>query len=106
MGDLADRLERADLVVGVHDADDRGTLGEGAAHRIGIYEPVAIDRQDRHAAPQPAQKVTRLKRCRVLNGARDDVRRRDGAEEAAEHTLQPGEDITLWGVIARFGADA
>src|SRR5262249_57688063 len=50
--DLLDRLECADLVVRVHDADEQGGLSKRAPQRLEIDDTVSINRQDRDAATE------------------------------------------------------
>ena len=44
-GDLVDRLDRADLVVGEHDRDEDRPVGERRLELVGVHPPVAVDRQ-------------------------------------------------------------
>ena len=45
VGDLDDRLERPDLVVGQHDRDEDRAVREGRLQLIGIDPAISIDRQ-------------------------------------------------------------
>src|SRR5262249_56190375 len=93
----------ADLVVGVHDAHQRGGAVEGLADRLGIDQAVAVNRQDGDPAAEPLEEVTRLKRGGMLDGAGDDV----GAPgPAAEDAVQLGEDGPLESVVAGLAAAA
>src|SRR5207253_8441535 len=95
-GDLVDRLEGADLVLGVHDADQRGPAVNRRTDVVRVNAAVAVDRHDRHAAAEAAQEPARLQRRRVLDGGGDDVR----------VVAQAGEDDALDGVVARLAAAA
>ena len=44
-GDLGDRLDRADLVVGEHDRDEDRLVVEGRLELVGVDAAVAVDRQ-------------------------------------------------------------
>ena len=52
--DLRDRLDRADLVVRVHDRDERGAVVDRIADRLRVDDPVAIhsDHIDAHVRVQ------------------------------------------------------
>jgi hypothetical protein len=43
--DLRDRMNRADLVVGVHERDEHGLVGDRLAHGFRIDHPVIVDRE-------------------------------------------------------------
>ena len=103
-GDLADRLKRADLVVGVHDADERGAAVQGLAHRVGIDQSLAIDRHNRDPAAQAFEELARLQRGRMLDGAGDDVQRRCAQRPKKPRSLAKTDPFE--GMIARFGAAA
>ncbi len=77
LGDLADlgnRMNRADLVVGPHDRDEHGLVGDRAAHRVGIDHPVLVDRQigDRRLA-RPLERAATVEHRLMLGDASDDV---------------------------------
>src|SRR5262249_57226194 len=82
-GDFADRLERADLVVGVHDAYERGAPIDGLADGVGIDEAVAVHGQDGDAAAQALEELARLQGGGVVHRAGDDVRVPGAAAPAA-----------------------
>src|SRR5262249_13081761 len=102
-GDLAHRLDRADLVVGVHDADERGAAINRLADGVEINKAVAIHREDRDTAAEPPQELARLKRGRVLHGAGDDV---GVACPTAEDAAELGKDHSFDGVVTRLSAAA
>ena len=72
--DFGDRLNRADLVVGVHDADQAGVRCDRLADIIGINETAAIDGNIAHGHAKLGEMVAWLQRRRVLDLRRDDVR--------------------------------
>ena len=72
--DVGDRLNRADLVVGVHDADQAGVGCDRLADIIGIDEAGAIDWNITHGHAKLGEMVAWLQRRRVLDLRRDDVR--------------------------------
>ena len=43
--DFCEWLDRAELVVGLHDGDERGLGADGSADGVGIYEAFSIDGQ-------------------------------------------------------------
>ena len=57
---LRDRLDRADLVVGVHDADEDRIGPDRLADVVGIDEPEAIDRHERDRRAEPLEEAARL----------------------------------------------
>jgi len=71
--DLFDRLDRADLVVGVHDADQDGARGDGAANGLGIDAARRVDGQICHARAEPLKKPAWGENGGVLDLGRDDV---------------------------------
>src|SRR5207253_6042236 len=46
--DLADRMDRPDLVIGVHDRDEHRLVGDRVAHRVRVDHPVLIHREVGH----------------------------------------------------------
>src|SRR6478735_7178454 len=70
---LLDRLYRAHLIVGVHDAHENGARRDGAMYVVRVDAPVAIDGHDSHAVAEFAQEAARFKDSRVLDGTGDDV---------------------------------
>ena len=72
--DLADRMNRPDLVVGVHDRDQHGLVGDRVAHRVGIDHPVLVHRQVGHGRlARPFQRAATVEHRLVLGDAGDDV---------------------------------
>lgn len=53
--DLLDRLDRANLIVGVHDADQDGARRDGTTHVVGIDPARAVDRHIGHCRAEPAR---------------------------------------------------
>ena len=101
--DRADWLHSADLVVRVHDADERGLAVERLAHGVRIDQAVTVHGNDGDPAAEPLEELARLQRGGMLDGAGDDVRI---LGPAAENTAQLGEDSSLDRLIARLGAAA
>ena len=61
-----DRLQRADLVVGRHDADQNGLLGHGRGHLLRRHPAVAVHRQERSTrSPRASRRLhgSRTARC-------------------------------------------
>jgi hypothetical protein len=81
---LPDGLQSPDLVIRVHDADDSCAALQRLLDLIGINQALAVDGNLRHFAAQAFQESAWLERCRVLDGAGNDVR---PARPAAEETL-------------------
>ena len=72
---LGDRLDRPDLVVGVHDRDERG-VGPGVAvpQGVGIDDAAPSDRQERRGCqPRFASALTVLQDGLVLDRGRDQM---------------------------------
>src|SRR5438309_5775329 len=57
--DLRDRLDRSDLVVGMHHRDKRGALVDRIAYRVRLDEPVAIDPDHVEAHAEAALEIPR-----------------------------------------------
>ena len=73
-GDLGDRLERADLVVGVHDADQHRPGLDRPAHVLGVHDPEAVDGHDGQPITEAAFEVTACgEDRRMLDRRGDDV---------------------------------
>ena len=71
VGDLGDRLDGADLVVGVHDGDEDGAGLDRAGDVVGVDQAVAVDRQDGQPVPEPLDEVLAgVEDGRVLDGSR------------------------------------
>ena len=65
MGDFgdeaADRLQSADLIVGLHDADNRGGRGQRYKRTApGIYQAMAVHRKDGDIATQLCRRTNRI----------------------------------------------
>ena len=73
-GARLDRLNRADLVIRVHDADEHRVGADGATHVVGVDESGAVDRKIRDAGALPLEEAARREDRRMLNTRRDDVR--------------------------------
>ena len=71
--DVADRLERADLIIRGHHADQERPLGDRRLHLLRRDPPVAIHRQDRHAEAVAFQPPQRVEHGVMLRGDRDQV---------------------------------
>src|SRR6266849_5202761 len=89
---LTNRLQCADLVVGVHDADDPSTAVESLADRIRVDRAEAIDRQDRNPATEALQEFARTQGSGMLDGTGNDV---GSLQPAPEDAAQLGEDYSL-----------
>ena len=72
--DFLDRLDCADLVVGVHDADQDRLRSNGAEHVLGIDPARAIDRKVSDSSAEPFEKPARSKNSGMLDRRGDDVR--------------------------------
>ena len=95
-GDLPDGLQRADLVVGVHDADQIGPFRDHLSHSVGIDAAAAVHRHDGDAAAEPLEEFARLGRGGMLHGADDDVR------PAAQRPKTPRSRAKATPLIARL----
>src|SRR5215813_15331008 len=72
-GAILDRLDGADLVVGVHDADEDRARRDRPAKVVGINPARAVNRQIGHAGAQALEKPARFDDGRMLDARRDDV---------------------------------
>ena len=72
-GDLRDRLNRADLVVGVHHRDERRVVGERLASALGGDDAAGIDRQQRDVQPRRASALSVLSTASCSMRARDQM---------------------------------
>ena len=70
---LFDRLDRANLVVGVHDADEDRARRDGLSEVVGIDAAAAVHGQIRCAGAQACEKPARCDDGRVLDLRGDDV---------------------------------
>ena len=101
--DFLNGLQRADLVIRVHDADERRRAVDGLAHRGRIDLAMAIHRQHGDTTAPAFQELAGLQGGRVLHRTGDDV----GALPPPVRTArQTGENRAENGVIARLGAAA
>ncbi len=83
---LHDRLDGADLVVGVHEADEDRIAPNRLAHFVGIDEAEAIDRHERDRRAEPFEEAARFENGGVLDRGGDDMRRLAAAGE--EHPFE------------------
>src|SRR5215471_8361937 len=72
-GTLRNRLDRADLVVGVHDADDDRAGRESVLKAAGVDPACAVNGQVGHLRAHPFEKLARFDDRRMLDAAGDDV---------------------------------
>ena len=68
-----DGLQRADLVVGVHQAEQRRVVGEGRGDRLGLHDAVPIRRDARDAPAAALEGTHRGEHGFVLDAAGDEV---------------------------------
>src|SRR5687767_6187734 len=87
LGDFQQGLYRPNFVVGVHDRNQRRTWSNSPAHIVMIDEPVPIYGQACYCCSTSLQKAARLKHGRMLDAARDNVKRMVGIAFAKEETL-------------------
>ena len=74
LADLGNRMKRADLVVGPHDRDEHGLVGDRVAHRVRIDHPVLVDRQIGHCRlAGTLERAATVEHGLVLGDATDDV---------------------------------
>ena len=73
LADLGHRLDHADFVVGVHDADQDGLVGDGVAQLIEIDQAVLLQRQIGDAAAMLFELLAGIENGLVLGRRRDDV---------------------------------
>ena len=72
--DLGDGLDRPHLVVGVHDGDEGGPVGDGPSHVVGIHAAVRVHGQVGHLETEALlQLVAGVEDSVVLDGRGDDV---------------------------------
>ena len=108
---IFDRLNGADLVVGVHDAHKNRAGREGSAKILGVDPPGSVDWKISHARAKPFEKPAGLDDCRMLDAGRDDVIAlvAQGKEDALERKIvglaaAAGED-NLFAVAAEHDGD-
>ena len=71
--DLPDGLDGADLIVGVHDGDQTGVLGDGRLHLLGGDAAVCVDVQQGHGEALLLQFLEGVQDGVVLKGGGDDM---------------------------------
>ena len=71
--DGADRLKRADLIIGGHDADQDGPRRQGLRNLLDRYAAVSVHRQDRELKSLAAEAAQRIEDGLVLGGGRDEM---------------------------------
>ena len=108
---VLDRLNGADLVVGVHDAHKDRAGREGTAKILGVDPPGSVDGKISHARAKPFEKPARLDDRRMLDAGGDDVTAlvAQGKEDALERKVvglaaAAGEN-NLIAVAAEHGGD-
>ena len=72
-GDVADGLDGADLVVGVHDGDQDGVGSDGGVHIGRVHQSVCIHRKDGYGKTMPLHETVHLEYSRVLDTRGDEV---------------------------------
>ena len=97
-GQLRDRLNRPDFVVGVHDRDEGGIIRQGVPQRVGRHDTACIHRQERRPPTPSAQSLHRVQNRLVLDGARDDVPASGRLESLSK---PPDGDVVAFGPAAR-----
>mgnify|MGYP003693923911 CR=1 FL=1 len=80
--DRLDRLERADLAVGVHDADRQGVRANRAPHLVGIDHAVLVDADAGQAEALGLERPARAEHRVVLDLRGDEVALALGAARA------------------------
>src|SRR5262245_32190688 len=70
---LGDRLDRAYLVVGVHEADQDGSGADRPSDIVCINPAKAVDGHNADLEAELRQEPARFDNCRMLDGAGDDV---------------------------------
>ena len=72
--DLRNRMNRSNLVIGPHDRDQHGLVGDRFAHRVRIDHPEFVDRKISHGRlAGPFQRAATIEHRLVLGDAGDDV---------------------------------
>lgn len=94
--DFRERLDGADFVVGVHDADQQRLRRNGAAHVLWIDQACPVDGKVCDRSAQPLEKRAGGKNGGMLDGRGDDVR----------SAARRGEVRALDGKVVRFAAAA
>ena len=73
--DLGDRLNHAQLIVGMHNRDQPRIRPQRAPHIVGIHQAARANRQNRDGRARALELRAGGQHRRVLDRARDDVRR-------------------------------
>src|SRR5262249_10851825 len=73
MAYIANRLDRADLIVGMHHTDKYRPRRNRPPHVAGVDTAKAIDGQDTYGETLPLQETARSDDCWMLNRGGDDV---------------------------------
>ena len=72
-GELGDRLDRADLVVGVHHRHEGRVVGHGLAQPVGRHDPARVERQEGRFPSALRQRLEGVEHGLVLDARRDEV---------------------------------
>ena len=83
---LRDRLDGANLVVGVHEADEDRIASNRLADIVGVDEAKAIDRHERDRRAEPFEEAARFENGGVFDRGGDDMRRLAAAGQ--EHPFE------------------
>ena len=109
--DLGDRVDRADLVVGGHDRDQHGSIGDGVGDGVGRNPSMLVAGNDGDLPAFAGQPFDRVENGLVLGGGRDEMvaapgrRKRDSLDGQVVRFGGPrGEDDFSW--ILRRGRAA
>ncbi len=102
-GDLPDRLQGADFIVGVHDTNQDCAPIDCFPDRIRINAAVAIHRQNRDAAAEMPKELARLECGRVLDRAGYHVR---APRPLSKESSQLGKNKSFQRVVAGLAAAA
>ena len=71
--EFRDRLDRANLVVGVHHRHQRGLVGEGLAQDFRVDNPGLVDRQEGHIPASAGEDLDGVQDGFVLDARRNEV---------------------------------
>ena len=94
--DLIDRLEGADLVIGIHDTDENGIVSQCGLDVRGVHPAPSVNANAGHLKPQLLQPFERTQHRKVLYLRGDQV----------FSVFLPGQGRTDDGQIVRLGASA
>ena len=67
LGQLGDRLNGTDLIVGVHDRDEGRLIPDRLSEALRVDDPAGIDVDDRRAPPLPLERPERVEDRLVLD---------------------------------------